>query len=66
MIYINWEYKGRVVKVEPVKMGHTQEYLYAVEHAINKGDYDKPNKWDKCYLTGSVKLLGEYKVDFYL
>ena len=64
MIHINWEYKGKIIKVEPINREHTYENLNWVEWKLNQSKHTHPKKWDRCYLTGSDKKIPEYEVEF--
>ena len=64
MIHINWEYKGKIVKVEPIDREHIYENMYYIEHKLNENNGNHPKKWDRCYLTGSDKKIPEYEVEF--
>ena len=64
MIHINWEYKGKIIKVEPVNREHTYENLNWIEWKLNDNNSGQPKRWDKCYLTGSNKNIDKYEVEF--
>lgn len=64
MIHINWEYNGKIVKVEPVNREHTYENMYYIEHQLVTSKDKHPKRWEVCYLTGSDKKLPKYEIEF--
>ena len=64
MIHINWEYKGKIIKVETFNREHTYENLNWIEWKLNQSNNSYPKKWDRCYLTGLDNTIPKYEIEF--